>query len=186
MTFDSTGSVPWLDRMRRVDAEWFAPEDVVAQLGTHYLEAQEWMQNALITRSVRLWSMSSAFLSGVYHHRLQDFLREQQRRPRAIGVLRADHRLEARHFKPTGTECCLIDYQSERRMATYDPTTMTRVLTQDLGDGIEVYSMCYDPRDRRWKIDSFVQNLPADWNSRYQPITPKLLSSHIGNDNYDN
>ncbi len=184
MTFDSPGSVPWLDRMRRVESEWFAPEDVVVQLRAHYLEAVEWMQNANLSRSARLWAMAPLYMSGVYWQRCYDLLMEQKKTPRAIGILRCDHRVEARHFAPSGGYCHLIDYQTGRRMATYDPRTMDRINTQDLGDTAVVYLMRYDMRDQRWKINAFVQELPITWNSQFQPIHPPFSGSsrHIGRD----
>ncbi|MFN8529862.1 MAG: hypothetical protein U0670_14755 [Anaerolineae bacterium] len=184
MTFDSAGSVPWMDRMRRVESEWLAPDDVVSQVCAHYLEAVEWMQNATVSRSARLWAMSPLFLSGVYAQRCYDMLMEQKRSPRAIGVLRADHRAEARYFSPTGSYCHLIDTQIGRRMATYDPATMQRTTTQDLGSAVMVYLMRYDGRDQRWKINAFVNELPLTWNTQYQLIQPPFSGSvnHIGRD----
>jgi hypothetical protein len=184
MNVNNTGSVPWQDKMRRLDAEWLAPQDVLRQVSVHYLEAVEWLQNALMTRSARLWSLSSAYLSGVYWRRCQEFLGEHVRRPRAVGVLRASHQPEIRCFSRTGALCHVIDLQMGRRIATYEPQHMTRVGTQDMGDGAEVYMMRYDVRDRRWKIDSFVQELPVNWNTRFQPLQPLLKSTdpHIGRD----
>jgi len=184
MTVNNTGSLPWHDRMRRLDSEWLAPQDVLTQVRSHYLEVVEWMHNSLLTRSARLWSMSGSYLSGAYWQRCQDFLRDQVKYPRTLGVIRADHRLDVRYFSRTGAVCHVIDYQIGRRMASYEPTHMTRIGTQDLGDGADVYLMRYDARDRRWKIDAFVQELSMTWNQQYQPIRPllKKFDQHFGRD----
>ena len=86
--------------------------------------------------------------------------------PMFVGVLRSDHRLEVRRFSEDGERCLLVDHQTQRRMATYHTRTGQRAVTQDLGDATVVYSMIYDPSDVRWKIDAFVQELPAGWERR--------------------
>ncbi|MDX2160142.1 MAG: hypothetical protein SF162_02345 [bacterium] len=184
MTFDNTGSLPWMDRMRRVESEWLAPDDVVSQVCAHYVETTEWMNNAMLSRSARLWALSPHYLSGIYLQRCHDLLLEHKRSPRAIGILRSDHRVEARFFAPNGGYCHLIDYQTGRRMATYDPTTMERITTQDMGASAIVYFMRYDLRDHRWKINAFVQELPITWQSLYLPIQRPFSGSahHIGRD----
>jgi hypothetical protein len=163
MNLESPGAVPWLDKMRRLNTEWMAPENVVSLVSVHYLEAFEWMQTAALNSSARMMAMASRFLRGAYWRRFFEFAEEQRRAPRPIGVLRADHRVEVRYFTSSGAGCHVIDYQGGRRMATYSPLNHERITTQDLGSGSLVYFMRYDSHDRRWKIEAFIQELPPGW-----------------------
>ncbi len=157
-------SVPWNDKMRRLNAEWIAPEEVTSKVCTHYLESLEWMAQVTLNPSPRLFALSARFLFGSYWQRFRHMADQQRHQPLAVGILRADHRLEARFFTQDGTGCHLIDHQTGRRMATYNPISGERVFTQDLGSASVVYFMRYDMRDQRWKIEQYVQELPRGWH----------------------
>jgi hypothetical protein len=87
--------------------------------------------------------------------------------PRCYGVLRADHLVQVRQFSDDGERCLVIDRQMQRRMATYNTRTRSRVSTQDLGSGAVLYAMVYVAKERRWKIDSLIQELPIGWGSHH-------------------
>ena len=168
-----SGQVPWIGKMRRVQAgnangaEWMAPDEVVEQVRADYLAAIQWLQNSQLASWAHQWSGASLHLSGMLLKRHQQILMQYRSgsMPRFVGVLRADHRVEVRHFSDDGERCVVIDHQADRRMATYDPHTQERVMTQDLGAGAVVYQMRYDATDRRWKLEAFVQELPHGWGS---------------------
>lgn len=184
MNLNSPGAVPWLDKMRLLNTEWMAPEDVIAQVNTHYLEAFEWMQTAALNPTARMITMSSRFLRGSYWRRFFNYAEEQRRTPRPMGILRADHRLDVRYFTPSGSGCHVLDHQSGRRMATYHPHTFERIGTQDLGSASLVYYMRYDVQDRRWKIEAFIQELPTGWAKAPHDLQSfSGFSQSIGRDN---
>jgi hypothetical protein len=193
MSLSASGPVPWLSRMRRIRAgterkpEWMAPDDVVREVREHYLEAIHWLHDCATSTWGQQWSSSTYYLSGPYLRRHQQILMHYRSHglPSSYGVLRADHSVQVRHFSENGERCLVIDRQMHRRMATYNTRTRQRVLTQDLGSGAVVYAMVYHEKERRWKIDSFVQELPLGWgNHRTQPRIQELatLPETIGRD----
>ncbi len=158
--------VPWAHKMRRLPpAEWMAPDEVVEQAHGDYMRAQEWLGESQLWARGQQLHMAAYYLVGEALKRYQMALM-QQGKARFIGVLRADHAVEVRHFSEDGDRCLLVDFQSGRRMATYNAHTRERLLTQDMGSGAVVYQMLYDMRDRRWKMERFVQELPAGWERR--------------------
>jgi len=166
--------VPWESKMRRTnaEAEWMAPEEVVQQVRLHYFEAVNWLHDSTFESWAAQWSEAPAYLNGSFLKRHQQALMTTRDAvlPHLVGVLRCDHTIEVRHFSEQGGDCLIVDHQTGRRMATYNRETQQRLNTQDLGDGAVVYRMHYDLRSRRWKIDHFVQELPAGWGSARRRI----------------
>jgi len=173
MAMHSRGQVPWLTKMRRVragvarKAEWMAPDDVVDKVRADYLTAMRWLGDNVLSSWQQQWMLAPYYMSGLYLKRFQTLVTQYRsgRMPRAIGVLRADHQVAIRSFSEDGEHCLVVDRQTLRRMATYDSRTHARIMTQDLGDGAVVYQMRYDAADGRWKLDEFVQELPAGWGT---------------------
>jgi hypothetical protein len=179
--------LPWGSKMRRIhaEAEWMAPEEVVQQVRLHYLEALNWLHDSMFESWAAQWSDASAFLNGAFLKRHQQELLSSRDAslPAVVGVLRCDHTVEVRHFSEHGDDCLVVDHQMGRRMATYNREAQERVHTQDLGDGSVVYRMRYDARSRRWKIDQFIQELPAGWvNARRQLREIGSLPPNFGRD----
>lgn len=171
MAFNGRQPVPWIKQMRRIRAgvarkgEWMASDDVIEQVKTDYLAAVRFLHDHVL--QARACRQAAQYLSGSYlkrHETIRANWRERQ--PVCLGVLRADHHLTVRHFSETGDTCLLVDQQTQRRMASYDAKTHTRITTQDLGDGVLVYRMVYDVAAGRWKIDEFIQELPTGWSKR--------------------
>jgi hypothetical protein len=192
MFIGNAGQVPWSKRLHRVHAgvagkaEWMAPEKVIQEVSRDYLSAMRWLQESVLGHWSHQWSSAPSFLSGTYLKRYQAILMDYRGRgvPRCLGVLRADHHIEVRHFSEDGERCLVVDHQVGRRMATYDSRTLTRLHTQDLGDSAVVYQMVYDAEASRWKIENFVQELPLGWGSHARRI--RLLSAlpeTVGRDN---
>ncbi|NWF68179.1 MAG: hypothetical protein HXY40_03760 [Chloroflexi bacterium] len=183
MLIGSARQVPWEARLLRVHAgvagkaEWMAPEKVVEEVRRDYLAAVNWLQESVLGQWMPQWNAAPTFLSGAFLRRYQMILMDYRTngQPRCVGILRADHFVEVRHFSEDGQRCLVIDRQSVRRMATYDARTHTRLHTQDLGDGTLVYQMVYDSGTRRWKIENFIQELPTGWGSHNRRI--RLLSA---------
>lgn len=184
--------VPWGKRLQRVHAgvkgkaEWMAPEHVIEAVRRDYTAAMRWLQDSVLGQWTQQWSASSSFLTGAYLRRYQGILMDYRTKgvPRCVGVLRADHHIEVRHFSDDGLHCLVIDRQVGRRMATYDSRTLTRLHTQDLGDGTVVYQMSYDTEEQRWKIENYIQELPLGWKTHARRI--RLLSAlpeTVGRDN---
>lgn len=173
MSFSTSGPVPWLSRMRRIragaarKAEWMAPDEVVQEVREHYLEAIHWLHDSATSTWSQQWSSAAYYLSGATLRRHQQILVHYRSNgvPNCYGVLRADHLVQVRQFSDDGERCLVIDQQSQRRMATYNTRTRERVMTQDLGSGVVIYSMVYTAKERRWKIDTLVQELPLGWGT---------------------
>lgn len=178
MTYRSAGEqVPWSSEMRRVHAgkarraEWMAPEQVVHEVRQNFLEAVTWLHEGGLPVFEPQWTSPQYFLTGeaLSHHERAVVQYRQDRVRKFAAVLRMHHQVLVRRFSKDGRRCLIVDYQSERRMATYDVRRQLRLHTQDLGSGVVVYRMAYHPRDQRWKIEAFVQELPAAWGKRSQP-----------------
>ncbi len=190
MSLNNAGRIPWGDKMRRLNAgsvqksEWMAPDSVVAQVRAQYLEAINWLHESMLSSWAKQWSTAPNFLNGThlkrYHNSL--LLQRDSKGVEVSGVLRADHVVEVRQFSESGAFCLVIDHQSQRRMATYNRKTLERLHTQDLGDGVVVYAMLYDAKDQRWKIGSFVQELPPDWRTRPMIQELSTMPGAIGRD----
>ncbi len=183
MSLNTSGSVPWLNRMRRIRAgvarkvEWMAPDEVVQEVREHYLEAIHWLHDSTTSSLGQQWSTASYYLSGRALRRHQQVLMHYRTTgmPACYGVLRADHLVQVRQFSDDGERCLVIDRQSQRRMATYNTRTRARVSTQDLGSGAVLYSMLYVAKEHRWKIDSLIQELPIGWGTH---LTHPRIQEH--------
>ena len=88
----------------------------------------------------------------------------------------ARHHIQVRQFSEDGCRCLVVDCQTERRMESHQLVDSGWSLAQDLGDGALVFQMCYDTRAQRWKIESFIQELPAGWGNRADVGHIRLLS----------
>lgn len=194
MAMHSRGQVPWLDKMRRINAgvaqkqEWMAPDEVVDKVRSDYLTANRWLTDNVLASWQQQWMLAPYYMSGLYLKRFQTLVTQYRagRMPRAIGVLRADHQVTVRSFSEDGERCVVVDRQTLRRMATYDARTRERVMTQDLGDGVVVYRMRFDAADGRWKLDEFVQELPAGWGRPSNRVRIREFAAQptpIGRDN---
>lgn len=179
---NNSESIPWVRQLRRLHAgaarkaEWMAPEEVVAQVRAHYLETLQWMQSLEMLESPRQPGDDACYLDGACLKRFRALCGQGQ--ARFAGVLRADHQVQVRYFSEDGRRCLVIDRQTQRRMATYDRRTGVRLHTQDLGDGAVVYQMVYDGRARRWKIETFIQELPSGLERSKAPGRV-LMSFHL-------
>ncbi len=148
-------------------AEWMASDSVVRRVEADYLAAQQWRIETMLDNDTSYLRGLPRYFSGeaLIEQQRISLLQMRRRRPRLIGVLRAHHRVQVRRFSEDGLTCCVIDQQSERRMATYDYWTKRRLHTQDLGTGVFVYQMRRDSSVQRWKIDQLIQQLPLGWEA---------------------
>ncbi|MBI5669365.1 MAG: hypothetical protein HZC41_15280 [Chloroflexi bacterium] len=194
MALSNSEHIPWLGKLRRIHAgvahkaEWMAPDDVVEQVRADYLAALDWLQTSVLEDPARQLAQAARYLNGAYLRRYQTLFQQYYtgRSPRFVGVMRADHEVQVRHFSEDGRRCLVIDAQTQRRMATYDRRRDVRLHTQDLGEGAVVYQMAYDSRDKRWKIEAFIQELPAGWVGARSPRLVRLsldLPAVSGRDN---
>lgn len=171
MSVNNAGQIPWRSQMRQLRAaqvtEWMAPDEVVELVRAHFLDAVTWLMDTSLASWAQQWAQAPTRLSGASLKRQRRLILNERsgKGLQFVGVVRADHMVEVRQFSETGSFCLVIDYQSQRRIATYNRKTRERLHTQDLGDGIVVYAMRYDAIDQRWKIDSFVQELPPGWRA---------------------
>jgi hypothetical protein len=173
MSMRSGDRVPWASQLRRIHAgmppktEWMAPARVVNQVRGHYQQALDWQHDSALKPFALQWREASDYLSGMYLRRYRAVLHHQRQTVKllSMGVLRADHRIEVRRFSEYGDSCLIIDYQTQRRMATYDYETRTRLHTQDMGDCTIVCQMIYDRDSEHWKIDRYIQQLPSGWGN---------------------
>jgi hypothetical protein len=182
---------PWLWKIRHLrigvgnKVEWMASDAVIKQIESDYLQTFDWLHESLVSERLGSPGQAAGFLTGHALKRYQmlvvHYQRQQVKGSRFIGVLRADHHVEVRHFSEDGSRCLVIDRQTNRRMATYDRQAQVRLHTQDLGDGAVVYRMVYDDVIRRWKLEAFVQELPAGWGSRRVRLLTSLPTA-IGRD----
>ena len=178
MSYRATGGqVPWSGEMRRVRAgearraEWMAPDQVVHEVRQNFLEAVTWWHEGGLPVFEPQWSSPQYFLSSDALRSHVEMFAQYQTDPlrKFAAVLRMHHQVLVRRFSKDGRRCLVVDYQSERRMATYDVRKQARLHTQDLGSGVVVYRMAYHARDQRWKIEALVQELPAAWGKRSTP-----------------
>ncbi len=162
-------------------AEWMAPRETVERVQADYLAAQGWALETILTSyPVYLRELPRYFTGAALAEQVRAVAGTlQQHGPRFVGVLRAHHQLQVRRFSEDGLSCCLLDHQSERRMATYDYWTKRRLHTQDLGSGVYVYLMVFDPITARWKIARLIQQLPADWESGGRARIPIRLTHDL-------
>ncbi len=185
--------VPWSAELRRMkagvaqQAEWMAPDDVVEQVRTHYIEATNWLQDSAFLTWQDQRDYCTAYLAGKYLQQYRERVEHLRagKTPTLVGVLRADHHVDVRQFNETGEQCYIVDSQTARRMATYQLPQVARLHTQDLGESTLVFRMCYDLADKRWKIAELVQELPRGWNYTHAGRWVRIqteLPSRVGKD----
>lgn len=165
--FSRSDVVPWLDKMRRVKIgegrpEWLVPESVMHTVIQHYQEYIEFAQQNLLKGWVGYTRALTTYMHGEMLTAQLKILdaRLHQDDLRLIDILRASHRVHVRNFNNDGLTCLLVDYQTERRLATYHYWTQRRVHTQHLEDAILIYQMQFDSANERWKLANFIQELP--------------------------
>ncbi|MCB9453643.1 MAG: hypothetical protein H6672_19605 [Anaerolineaceae bacterium] len=164
------------------------PDSVIEQVKTDYLLAVEWLQDSLLLAWPRPLAGAPFYMADKFLRHYQHVVTQYQvRRPYCyVGVLRCDHQVHVKAFSDDGKRCIVIDYQTQRRMATYNYPSRERLHTQHLTDGIMVYQMIYDDRGAHWKIAAFVQELPQGWENKRvlqeMQVIPDFPST-IGRDN---
>ncbi|MEP6986665.1 MAG: hypothetical protein ABI970_13750 [Chloroflexota bacterium] len=175
--------IPWTNRLRRIHAgvsrkaEWVAPDDVVHEVCNDYLHAVEWLAGAAVGEQT---NRAPHYLAGRFLTRFQTIINYQNAPHRTyfIGVMTARHHLQVRQFSEDGCRCLVVDCQTERHMESLHLGDCEWSLAQDLGDGALVFQMCYDTNARRWKIESFIQELPAGWGN-HADVGRVRLFSHL-------
>jgi hypothetical protein len=162
--------VPWIDQMTRLNpgvynrGEWMAPGPIVETVQRDYLAFYEYAAATLPKGWMAYLRNLDHYLSGdmLRLQRESLYLRLRHNRGRIVGIIRANHHLQVRHFSGDGMRCLVIDHQTEQRMATYDYWTSERLHTQDLGGMVYIYQMQFDQAAGRWKIDHLVQQMQPD------------------------
>lgn len=166
--------VAWAGKLRRVRAggaqyrEWMAPDEVVKRVQEDYLAAMLWLpESALRDWSVQ-WNEAELYFCGGQLSRHLEILKRQRigQKPRYTGVMRCTHRVLVRHFSDDGERCLVLDAQSGRTIQTVDTKTGRVVSKQAMEPGTVVYQMQYDKRERRWKVEQYVQELPKGWTGQ--------------------
>lgn len=173
MLLNTERRVPWVDDLKRVNAgvpkvaEWTAPEGVIDQVRQDYLASANWLHDASLSSYPQQVETAPRYLSSAFlkYYRAQ-LDREQHAPPLLVGVLRAMHHVDVRHFSESGEHCLVVDTQTERRITTYIRQTHERVANQHIPSTTLVFTMQYDNQDNRWKIAQFVQELPIGWQKR--------------------
>ncbi len=173
--------IPWTNRLRRVHAgvsrkaEWVAPDDVVQQVSRDYLSAIEWLAGAALGDELH---RAPHYLTGRFLTRFQTIINYQfnPNRLHFIGIVAARHHVQVRQFSEDGSRCLVVDCQTEQRIESRQLNDSGWSLAQDLGDAALVFQMCYDLKANHWKIESFIQELPAGWTNRADAGRVRLLS----------
>ena len=172
--------IPWMHRLRRIHpgvslkAEWVAPDDVVHQVSNDYLSAVAWLTSAAGQQT----QPPSQFLAGRFLTRFQTIINYQSasRHIYFIGIMTARHHVQVRQFSEDGCRCLVVDCQTDRHMESRHLNDCRWSLAQDLGDGALVFQMVYDTSIQHWKIEQFIQELPAGWGNRAHAGCVRLLS----------
>ena len=173
--------IPWTRRLRRIHAgvsrkaEWVAPDEVVNQVSDDYLHAVEWLTLAVLVEQTH---RSPQYLTGRFLTRFQTIVNYQTapRHVDFIGIMTARHHIQVRQFSEDGCRCLVVDCQTERHVESRQLVDRGWSLNQDLGDGALVFQMCYDTSVQRWKIERFIQELPAGWGNRADAGRVRLFS----------
>jgi hypothetical protein len=151
-------------------AEWMAPDDVLHAVQADYLHAQRWIAETMLAGYAKFTDEAPRYFTGSYLKRQQKLaalhLKSNPRGQRYIGVLRCEHKIRIRHFSDDGLECYLLDRQMNRAIVTYDYPCLNPISTQALDQGAYVYRMIFDRKERHWKIEDFVQQLPLGWEEQ--------------------
>jgi len=183
LAFSGTKHVAWADKMRRVNellgsrAEWVAPEYVRQQARADYLEAFHQLTHApTLTREV-----AGRYLSGTMLLFFREVMLYYRTDPRFFETLRADHYVMVRGFSADGERCLLFDRQTNRKVTLLRAKDLKPWLTQAIDDAVYVYRMAYDRSMRRWKIESFLYQIPlsADSDAHLFLYHPSLSSAYL-------
>ena len=192
LSLSGTRQVPWASKLRGTplgsqNTEWLAPEEIMERVKADYLAAIRWLYHSAFQDWAKQWSNAPHYLAGLQLQRHQKILGNLRSTlaPRYVGILRADHDIDVRHFSADGERCLIIDRQQSRHVSTYDTLTREFVQSQDLGRGAVVFQMKYDAQAKRWKIEQFIQELPVGWTNfglsrKIKPFSPTLTT--IGRD----
>lgn len=186
-TFANQRAVPWAGRLRRVNAgvarraEWMAPKTTVDAVRRDYTCAMRWLPESELRSWSEQWTSAPHYLSGSFLKRYQEILKHHRTGspPRYVGTMYCTHNIQVRHFSDDGERCLVIDQQSDRRMITCNYWTRTPISIQNLSDGTVVYEMLYDRQSARWKIDRYVQELPAEWLANGHSLRKLRLFSSL-------
>jgi hypothetical protein len=173
--------IPWTNRLRRIHAgvarkaEWVAPDEVVHQVIHDYLHAIDWLTLAALGEQTH---RAPQYLTGRFLTRFQTIVNYQtsQRPAYFVGVIMARHHIQVRQFSEDGCRCLIVDCQTERSIESRQLIDRGWSLHQALGDGTLVFQMCYDTKVRLWKIEQFIQELPAGWGNRDDTGRVRLFS----------
>ena len=166
----------WPSDLRRLHpgvalkAAWMAPDVVIHAVEGDYVHAQRWIAETMLAGYAKFSDEAPRYFTGTYIKREQKLaaahLKSNPRGQRYIGVLRCDHKIRIRHFSDDGLECYLLDRQTHRVVVTYDYPCLRPLGTQALDQGAYVYHMIFDRKERHWKIEDFVQQLPLGWEEQ--------------------
>src|SRR5438105_346509 len=148
----------WPGNLRRLHAgvrnraEWMAPDEVVHAVEADYLAAHNWTADAVLSGYTRFLAEAPQYYTGNYLKRQRKIVSQHMQSlksgVRFIGVLRSLHRLRVRHFSDDGLSCYIVDYQTKRRMLTYEYWQLHRVHAQVLTPAAYVFRMVYDKAAR--------------------------------------
>src|SRR5690606_3209856 len=121
-------------------------EDIMQTVVEHYMQYIEFAQETLMSGWTKYYHDLSNYLSGDYLRLQADNIDARLRKDdlRLIDILRANHEVRVRDFGNDGLSCLLLDFQTERRLATYHYWSKRRIHTQHLDDVICVYRMRFD------------------------------------------
>lgn len=159
-------TVPWVDHLTRLNAgtgakaEWMAPPQVVEDVIADYRAALDWLETC-----ADHWGR---FAEGLERYTTGSYFTYQRRtlatlvdaRPRLAVSLSAHHAFAVRHFTPDGLHCLLVDRQTRRSLTTAGYWDGKTLHTLVLDDTALVFQMHYDLKDKRWKIERLIQELP--------------------------
>lgn len=183
VAFSGTKHVAWADKMRRMSdlfgnrTEWTAPDYVRQQVRADYLEAFYQLTHApTLTRED-----AARFLSGTMLLFFREVMLYYRTDPRFFETLRADHYVMVRGFSADGERCLLFDRQTNRKVTLLRVKDLKPWFTQAIDDAVYVYRMVYDRSLRRWKIESFLYQIPLSvGNDKHLFLYPSsVLSAHL-------
>ena len=169
-------AVRWQAHLRRLHpgvqhkAEWMAPDEIVRAVESDYLAAHYWMAQAMLSGYIRFLNEAPLYFAGSYLRRQQKIATAQlqsiKTSVRYVGVLSATHQLKVRHFSDDGLICYLVDFQTSRKLTTYEYWKLRSMHVQALDPVAYVFRMVFDNGTRRWKIEDLVQQLPRGWEEK--------------------
>lgn len=182
LMFGDHKEVSWADKLQRISsgtsrAEWTAPEYVLQQVRNDYLMAVRWQRDSAFQPLEAQMNSASYYFTGEYLQHYQTLLGYLRRKhpPRFVDVLHAQHAVQVRHFTNNGERCLVLDSQTERVVTTYNVLQAAPPLQQTLTNAVIVYQMQYERSQRRWKVERYVQEIPAElWTSSGQSYRVKV------------